>query len=223
MTYIKDLTQSRQCDLFYHELCAGLRSAQCDKEQKIKLKNVLEKAQKKNADSKGFFYIKSLIPKFDSIHELRRIVCFSMNGNMGWVGDVVLMGDFNIHVEKIDDPRTISLLKIFDIFDLVNYVNGKTSSLSGTLDLIVSSCGFPVPEKTICPSEFFVDTISGVTRGVRGCGPHRVTPSQGCLTHCAFESLSHLAGQHATTYIVYPLTNPERMDTAGLTGSRLPG
>ncbi|ESN92865.1 hypothetical protein HELRODRAFT_164998 [Helobdella robusta] len=47
--------------------------------------------------------------------------------------------------------------EIFDIFDLVNYIKGKTHFLGGTLDLIVSSRDFVVPKIKIYPSEVFSD------------------------------------------------------------------
>ncbi|ESN91381.1 hypothetical protein HELRODRAFT_165410 [Helobdella robusta] len=57
---------------------------------------------------------------------------------------ILLAGDFNIHVERTDDAHTISLLEVFDMFQMVNNVNGSTHDLGETLDLIVSSLGFPV-------------------------------------------------------------------------------
>ncbi|ESN95822.1 hypothetical protein HELRODRAFT_179008 [Helobdella robusta] len=41
---------------------------------------------------------------------------------------------------------------------------------------------------------------------------HRIIYAEYMIAIEMFDSLSHLAGQHATTYVVYPLTNPERMD-----------
>ncbi|ESO01780.1 hypothetical protein HELRODRAFT_160942 [Helobdella robusta] len=57
--------------------------------------------------------------------------------------NILLMDDFNLHVERTADPQSIRLKKIFDIFQLVNHVNVPTHILGGTLDLVVSSYDFP--------------------------------------------------------------------------------
>ncbi|ESO12279.1 hypothetical protein HELRODRAFT_158761 [Helobdella robusta] len=85
--------------------------------------------------------------------------------------NIILMGDFNVHVERMDDPHTIRLLEIFDMFDLVNHVKGKTHSHGGTLDLIVSSRSFPVAEISIHPSEVYSD---------HGCIVAKITIPRSC-------------------------------------------
>ncbi|ESO11878.1 hypothetical protein HELRODRAFT_166962 [Helobdella robusta] len=70
---------------------------------------------------------------------------------------ILLAGDFNIHVERTDDAHTISLLEVFDMFQMVNNVNGSTHDLGGSLDLIVSSLGFPVQVCKIFPSGVLSD------------------------------------------------------------------
>ncbi|ESO07563.1 hypothetical protein HELRODRAFT_170108 [Helobdella robusta] len=57
---------------------------------------------------------------------------------------VVLMGDFNIHVEKRDSPFTLRLHEILDMFQLVNHVNQQTHVSGGTLDLVICSQDFPI-------------------------------------------------------------------------------
>ena len=52
---------------------------------------------------------------------------------------IILLGDFNIHLEKPGDPHAISLLEVFNLFNIVNRIDKHTHVLGGMLDLIVSS------------------------------------------------------------------------------------
>ena len=70
---------------------------------------------------------------------------------------IVVAGDFNVHVEKTHDPNTIKLLEIFDSFKLVNRISESTHVKGGILDLIVSSCCLPVSKYKIFPSGTFSD------------------------------------------------------------------
>ncbi|ESO02329.1 hypothetical protein HELRODRAFT_161584 [Helobdella robusta] len=134
------------------------------REQRNELKKFLEEAQKKTVDSKGdfLFKVRGDVGKWRTWFSTNIYVFFNelisvlehiimMNSN------IILMGDFNVHVERMDDPHTIRLLEIFDMFDLVNHVKGKTHSHGGTLDLIVSSRSFFVAEISIHPSEVYSD------------------------------------------------------------------
>ena len=49
-----------------------------------------------------------------------------------------MLGDFNIHVDSINDPEGTSLKSLFDCFDLVQHVNGTTHKDGHTLDLVIS-------------------------------------------------------------------------------------
>ncbi|ESN99139.1 hypothetical protein HELRODRAFT_162634 [Helobdella robusta] len=57
---------------------------------------------------------------------------------------IILTGDFNVHVEKTNDPYAANLNDIFDNFPLINHIKAPTHLLGGTLDLIVASEDFPV-------------------------------------------------------------------------------
>ena len=70
---------------------------------------------------------------------------------------VLLAGDFNVHVERPNDPHAISLLEIFDLFQLFNRINEPTHILGGTLDLIVSSENFPVSNCKVYPCGIYSD------------------------------------------------------------------
>ncbi len=39
---------------------------------------------------------------------------------------VVIMGDFNVHVDVPSDPETISFMSILSSFDLIQYVSEPT-------------------------------------------------------------------------------------------------
>ncbi|ESO10275.1 hypothetical protein HELRODRAFT_183800 [Helobdella robusta] len=71
--------------------------------------------------------------------------------------NVLLMGDFNVHLERTDDPYSIRLGEVFETFQLVNHINEPTHVLGGTLDLVISSCDFPVTNIKIFPSGVMSD------------------------------------------------------------------
>ena len=68
-----------------------------------------------------------------------------------------MVGDFSIHVEWLDDVYAISLLNIFELFQLHNSINQPTRSMGGTLDLIVSSVEIPPPKCIVFPSGVLSD------------------------------------------------------------------
>ncbi|ESN98378.1 hypothetical protein HELRODRAFT_184401, partial [Helobdella robusta] len=70
---------------------------------------------------------------------------------------VILMGDFNIHVEKRDSPFSLGLHEILDTFQLVNHVNQQTHVSGGTLDLVICSHDFPILDTKIDPCSVYSD------------------------------------------------------------------
>ncbi|ESO02136.1 hypothetical protein HELRODRAFT_161372 [Helobdella robusta] len=68
---------------------------------------------------------------------------------------IVLTGDFNVHVEKTNDPHAANLNEIFDNFQLINRVKAPTHLRGGTLDLIVTSEDFPVHDCLVHPTKDF--------------------------------------------------------------------
>ncbi len=56
--------------------------------------------------------------------------------------EVIICGDFNIHVNKPDDPNTKKFKDILDQFDLVQHINEPTHNLGNTLDLIITRIYF---------------------------------------------------------------------------------
>ena len=70
---------------------------------------------------------------------------------------ILLAGDFNVHVERTDDPHAISLSEVFDMFQLINRIDKPTHKLGGVLDLIVSSNNLPVSNCYIFPCGIYSD------------------------------------------------------------------
>ncbi|ESO11717.1 hypothetical protein HELRODRAFT_166735 [Helobdella robusta] len=70
------------------------------------------------------------------IFVLENIIILSLN--------VMLVGDFNIHVEINKDRHTVNLIEVFEMFQLTNYINESTHVLGGTLDLVVTSHNFEI-------------------------------------------------------------------------------
>ena len=52
--------------------------------------------------------------------------------------EIIIAGDFNIHINKKDDPRTIRLNSILEMFDLVQHISTPTHRGGNTLDLVIS-------------------------------------------------------------------------------------
>ncbi len=52
--------------------------------------------------------------------------------------EVIIWGDFNIHVNKPDDPNTRKFMDILSQFNLVQHINEPTHKLGNTLDLIIT-------------------------------------------------------------------------------------
>ena len=60
-----------------------------------------------------------------------------LENNINSSGELVLLGDFNIGVNKPSDAGPATFLDILDSFNLVNKVDKPTHRLSNTLDLII--------------------------------------------------------------------------------------
>ena len=70
----------------------------------------------------------------------------------------VFAGDFNIHVEKHDDPEAIRLHELLTSFDCVQKVPAvPTHRAGGTLDLIITKSDQPVDSITVQPPDILSD------------------------------------------------------------------
>ena len=61
---------------------------------------------------------------------------------------IFVLGDLNIHVERIDDPNVRKLLDIFTGYGLINRVTQATHNLGGYLDVIFTLEEYPSPNVT---------------------------------------------------------------------------
>lgn len=53
-------------------------------------------------------------------------------------GNLLIVGDFNYHMDKISNLETVKFNKILESFSLVQHVNGPTHKKGHTLDLIIT-------------------------------------------------------------------------------------
>ena len=56
-------------------------------------------------------------------------------------GNLLIVGDFNYHVDNTTNPETIKFNKILEMFNLQQHVNGPTHKRGHTLDLIMTRIG----------------------------------------------------------------------------------
>ena len=56
-------------------------------------------------------------------------------------GNLLIVGDFNYHVDNTTSPETIKFNKILEMFNLQQHVNGPTHKKGHTLDLIMTRIG----------------------------------------------------------------------------------
>jgi hypothetical protein len=62
---------------------------------------------------------------------------------------VLVTGDFNIHIEKSNDPHTLTLLNLLSAYGFSCRVNGPTHDLGGTLDVVFSRDEPPLIEVSV--------------------------------------------------------------------------
>ena len=53
-------------------------------------------------------------------------------------GKLVLLGDFNVHLDKISEPEAIQLRSLLDSFGMEQHVDGPTHIRGHTLGLVIS-------------------------------------------------------------------------------------
>ena len=67
--------------------------------------------------------------------ELTDVLENNITGNKG---HLLLLGNFNIHLDKQEAPNTIIFQDFLDSFGLINHVKQSTHTSSHILDLIIS-------------------------------------------------------------------------------------
>ncbi|ESN92926.1 hypothetical protein HELRODRAFT_165062 [Helobdella robusta] len=70
---------------------------------------------------------------------------------------ILLAGDFNIPMERSNNPNVVNLREIFEMFQLINHIDEPTHTPGETLDLIVTSHNIAVTEAKVYPSEIYSD------------------------------------------------------------------
>ena len=78
--------------------------------------------------------------------ELTDILENNITGNKG---HLLLLGDFNIHLNKQDAPDTIFFQDFLDSFGLINHVKQPTHTSSHILDLVISQPEFCQTVRTV--------------------------------------------------------------------------
>jgi hypothetical protein len=53
--------------------------------------------------------------------------------------EVIFIGDFNIHMNKVSEPNTKKMVDILDLFDLCQHVSGSTHQSGNLLDLVLTN------------------------------------------------------------------------------------
>ena len=72
-------------------------------------------------------------------------------------GHLLLLGDFNIHLDKQDLPDTIIFQDFMDSFGLINHINQSTHTSNHILDLVICQPGFSPIVRTVELSHFLLD------------------------------------------------------------------
>ena len=73
---------------------------------------------------------------------------------------LVITGDFNIHVDDIDDPDTERLLELLESIGLHQHVDQLTHELGHTLDLIITRQSNAIAYGSPVPDRLFSDHLS---------------------------------------------------------------
>jgi endonuclease/exonuclease/phosphatase family metal-dependent hydrolase len=58
--------------------------------------------------------------------------------------DFILVGDFNFHINNLEDARTKRFLEVLEIFDLVQHVTEPTHQSGNILDLVITQRSFGI-------------------------------------------------------------------------------
>ena len=59
-------------------------------------------------------------------------------------GEMIMIGDFNIHMDIIDDPNTITFNDFLDSFNLHNHVNFPMHKSLHYLDLVITDTNWNI-------------------------------------------------------------------------------
>ena len=85
-------------------------------------------------------------------------------------GKLVLLGDFNVHVDSGSDSEATDLQSLFDCFGLVHHVHGATHIEGHTLDLVVSRASDDIVHS--CEVGSFISDHNAIHIALKATKPH---------------------------------------------------
>ncbi len=96
-----------------------------------------------NINARRITCITIYIPESSNIHKYTMSTFFTEFENLltHYIltkGKLLIMGDFNFHMNKAEKPNVNRMIEILDKFDLVQYVTTHTHRHDNTLDLIIT-------------------------------------------------------------------------------------
>ena len=80
-------------------------------------------------------------PESSNIHKYKMSTCFTEFENLltkyfVTKYELLIIGDFNFHMNKPDKPNVKRMIEVLDTFDLIQHVTKPTHKFGNTLDLI---------------------------------------------------------------------------------------
>ena len=90
---------------------------------------------------------------------------------------IIIAGDFNVHVEKINDPNAVRFSELVDSFDCVQHVPAvPTHRNGGTLDLIITKAEQGIVELVIDPPDIISDQSDQLAGTIRSTDSYHAEP-----------------------------------------------
>ena len=112
-------------------------------------------------------YIIYRIPNMSVIQFCNELSDLTENNILKDHGHIIMLGDFNIHMDKPEHPDTVTFNDFFESFDLVNYTTFPTHTPRHTLDLVITNLHRlvkSIEQGHFLPNHCFVDAILHVNR-----------------------------------------------------------
>ena len=83
-----------------------------------------------------------------------------LQGVLTLYSNIIIAGDFNLHIDDIANPDAQVFLDLLTAFGLQNHVNFPTHKSEHTLDLILSECISCLSVKDSIPGQYISDHTS---------------------------------------------------------------
>ena len=91
-----------------------------------------------NLDRHNILLAVTYRPPDTSVLQLANESAAYMERNINTTGEQIIVGDFNIHINKQDESNAIILSDMLESFNLSNFVEFPTHKLQNTLDLVIN-------------------------------------------------------------------------------------